>query len=113
MDPRRNVDRCLKRRQVVLDIMRAENVITKEQYQTATAAKIEDTDTIQGGFNRYPAFVDLVRRQLDHDYREEDLIGDDLKILTTLDPQVQMKVEEHLSATISTPSTENHCGSIR
>jgi penicillin-binding protein 1B len=101
-DPRRNVERCLKRRQVVLDMMRAENVITEEQYQTAKAASLEITDNILSGFNRYPAFLELVRRQLDRDYREEDLTGDGLKILTTLDPQVQMQVEKHLSATIST-----------
>lgn len=101
-DPRRNEERCLQRRQVVLDMMRADQVITEEQYQTAKAARLESSDTIMSGFNRYPAFLELVRRQLDRDYREEDLTGDGLKILTTLDPQVQMKVEKHLSATIST-----------
>jgi len=100
-DPRRNKERCLQRRQVVLDMMRSENVITEEQYQTAKAAKLESSDTIMSGFNRYPAFLELVRRQLDRDYREEDLTGDGLKILTTLDPQVQIKVEKHLAATIT------------
>jgi len=101
-DPRRNEQRCLQRRQVVLEMMREAGVISEEQFQTARAARLESSDTIMSGFNRYPAFLELVRRQLDRDYREEDLTGDGLKILTTLDPQVQMQVEKHLSATIAT-----------
>lgn len=101
-DPRRNEERCLQRRQVVLEMMRAGNVITEEQFQTAKVAKLESSDTIMSGFNRYPAFFELVRRQLDRDYREEDLTGDGLKILTTLDPQVQMKVEKQLAASLAT-----------
>ncbi len=100
-DPRRHQERCLKRRQVVLEVMRAENVISEAEYQTARAAKLDSADTIMSGFNRYPAFLDLVRRQLDRDYREEDLTGDGLKILTTLDPQVQLKTEKNLAATLS------------
>ena len=64
-------------------------------------AKLEKTGTVQSGFNRYPAFLDLVRRQLKEDYREEDLISNGLKILTTLDPQVQMRVEKYLGETLS------------
>ena len=99
-DPRRNEERCLQRRQVVLEMMRSEGVITDEQYQTAQAARLESGDAILSGFNRYPAFLELVRRQLDRDYRDEDLTGDGLKILTTLDPQVQMQVEKQLAATL-------------
>ena len=38
---------------------------------------------------RVPAFVELVRRQLRRDYREEDLTSEGLRIFTTLDPWVQ------------------------
>ena len=100
-DLRRFPERCLLRRQVILDVMRSEGVISEEVYATAMAAKLEKTGTVQSGFNRYPAFLDLVRRQLKEDYREEDLISNGLKILTTLDPQVQMRVERNLQETLS------------
>ncbi|MDP3694656.1 MAG: transglycosylase domain-containing protein, partial [Desulfocapsaceae bacterium] len=100
-DLRRFPERCLQRRQVVLDLMRSEGVISAEAYATAKTAKLEKTGMVQSGFNRYPAFLDLVRRQLKEDYREEDLVSNGLKILTTLDPQVQMRVEKYLGETLS------------
>lgn len=100
-DPRREPERCLQRRQVVLDVMRAEGVISDELYATAKAAGMEKGEMIQSGFNRYPAFLDLVRRQLGEEYREEDLTSNGLKILTTLDPQVQTQVEKHLQETMA------------
>ncbi|MBW6519687.1 MAG: penicillin-binding protein 1B [Desulfoarculaceae bacterium] len=100
-DPRRYAERCLLRRQVVLEVMRSEGVITAEVFALAKADKLEMSGAVQSAFNRYPAFLDLVRRQLGQDYREEDLTSDGLKILTTLDPQVQMQVEKHLGETLS------------
>ncbi len=100
-DPRRYGERCLLRRQVVLDVMRDQGVISKGVYRTAKAAGLEKGGTVQSGFNRYPAFLELVRRQLGQDYREEDLTSNGLKILTTLDPQVQKQVERNLRETLS------------
>jgi penicillin-binding protein 1B len=45
----------------------------------------------------YPAFVDLVKRQLHADYRDEDLRSEGLRIFTTFDPQIQAAAEEVLS----------------
>ncbi|MFH2122241.1 MAG: penicillin-binding protein 1B [Pseudomonadota bacterium] len=100
-DPRRSPERSLQRRQLVLDVMRAEEVISEPMYFAARAVKPEKDGTVQSGFNRYPAFLDLVRRQLGEEYREEDLTSNGLKILTTLDPQVQTQVERNLRETVS------------
>ncbi len=100
-DPRREPTRCLERRQVVLDLMRGQGVIGDDVYLTAKAAGLEQAETVQSGFNRFPAFLDLVRRQLGQEYREEDLVSNGLKILTTLDPQVQHQVEHQLRETIA------------
>jgi len=108
-DPRRHVERCLLRRQVVLDLMLSEGVISAETHALAKEAKLEMTGAVQSAFNRYPAFLDLVRRQLGEEYHEEDLTSNGLKILTTLDPQVQMRVERHLGETLS--SLEKRTGS--
>ncbi|OQX08746.1 MAG: penicillin-binding protein 1B, partial [Desulfobulbaceae bacterium A2] len=100
-DPRREPQRCLERRQVVLELMRGQGVIGDELYLQAKAAGLEQAETVQSGFNRYPAFLDLVRRQLGEEYREEDLVANGLKILTTLDPQVQQQVEGQIQATLA------------
>ncbi len=100
-DPRRYPDRSLKRRGVVLDILRERGIIGQQTYQQASNAPIGSSDKEMSGFNRFPAFLDLVRRQLGRDYREEDLTTDGLKILTTLDPQVQWQVERQLADTIA------------
>ena len=99
-NPRKYHDRCRKRRALVLSRMFSRNVIDEEVYQQARVASIETSGEIISGFNRFPAFLDLVRRQLRRDYLDEDLTTDGLKIITTLDPQVQWQVEKNLAETI-------------
>lgn len=94
-------ERALERRQVVLGVMRAQSVIDEAAFQTALTTPLNESSGIVRGFNRFPSFLDLVRRQLSDDYREQDLTTDGLKILTTLDPQVQWQVEKDLDATIA------------
>jgi penicillin-binding protein 1B len=100
-DPRRHPDRGLERRQAILRIMREQAIISDEEFQTAAAAPLLDDGVSRGGFNRFPEFLELVRRQLRRDYREEDLISSGLLIFTTLDPQAQWAAEENLTATIA------------
>jgi penicillin-binding protein 1B len=100
-DPRSQPKRALQRQQVILAVMRAEGVISERAYHTAKAAGLEKGAAVQSGFNRYPDFLELVRRQLGEDYREEDLTSTGLKILTTLDPQVQTQVERNLGETLT------------
>jgi len=99
-DPRRNPERSRKRRAIILEVMRQEKIITDEQYREALAAELLGADKVMSGFNRYPAFLDLVRRQLISDYHEEDLTSNGLKILTTLDPLVQKQVEQQLAESL-------------
>jgi penicillin-binding protein 1B len=100
-NPRKYPERCLKRREIVLNVMRTQKVIDELTYNVAMAAPL-DTQAVTGNaFNRFPAFLDLVRRQLAEDYREEALTSDGLKIFSTLDPQVQKVVEQKLEATIA------------
>ncbi len=100
-NPRRNPENCLKRRKVVLDIMLAKGLINKEEFDRAVSAPLIVSGPVLSGFNRFPAFLDLVRRQLRRDYKEEDLTSSGLKILTTLDPQVQWQVEKQLNEGIA------------
>ncbi len=99
-NPRTSPERCLKRRQVVLDIMRDRRLLDEAAFREASAAALTGAEVPASGFNRFPAFLDLVRRQLRQDYREADLTSEGLKIFTTLDPQIQHQVESQLAASI-------------
>lgn len=48
----------------------------------------------------FPAFLDLVKRQLREDYREQDLTEEGLRIFTSFDPILQLKAEEALAETL-------------
>ncbi|MES9957499.1 MAG: penicillin-binding protein 1B [Sedimenticola sp.] len=93
-DPRRHPKRALKRRNLVLKLMADQGAITRAQAKKASASSLGVTSRSGKGRGNYPAFMDLVRRQLHRDYREEDLTSEGLRIFTTLDPWVQRKAEE-------------------
>ncbi len=96
-DPRRNPERALKRRALVLQIMQEQGLIPAELAEQAAAAPLG----IQQGINRVsgmPAYMDLVRRQLRRDYQESDLNSEGLRIFTTLDPWLQSQAEQALSS---------------
>lgn len=96
-DPRKNGEKSLQRRDTVLRLMYEEGVIDETAMQKAKAQPLTDVAPQRNGFNRFPDFLELVKRQLGREYREEDLKGSGLKILTTLDPFVQMTAERQLA----------------
>ena len=96
-NPRRNPERALERRNLVLDVLVEQGVITLEQ---AVAAKQKPLGVTQRGSmadSSFPAFLDLVKRQLREDYREEDLTEEGLRIFTSFDPILQFKAESALA----------------
>ena len=93
-DPRRHPQRLLKRRNLVLSIMREQQIISSAQATRASRQPlgvVTQTHPIAGA---YPAFMDLVRRQLRQEYRQEDLNAEGLRIFTTLDPAIQQQIED-------------------
>lgn len=96
-DPRRHADRVRARRDLVLKLMAQYKVIDERAANEATRRPlgIVSASTQAGGY--YPAFLDLVRRTLRRDYREEDLTEAGLKIFSTLSPLIQSHAEKALS----------------
>lgn len=92
-DPRRHADRALTRRNIVLDIMAEQGVITDAERTRARSRPLGITPKARSGITTTPAFLDLVRRELQRDYHEADLTSEGLRIFTTLDPGVQRVVE--------------------
>jgi penicillin-binding protein 1B len=96
-DPRRNPQRALARRNLVLDILADQGVVAAAEAQAAKARPLGVSDRAPSGVTPFPAFLDLVRRQLRRDYRDEDLSSEGLRIFTTLDPLVQLAAERALA----------------
>ena len=92
-NPWRNPDRALERRNVVLGVLRDSELISPEQYREASGHGLDVVDKPLHSVHNYPAFMDLVKRQVREDYAEEDLQSEGLRIFTTLSPWVQQQAE--------------------
>ena len=97
-NPRRYAERTLERRNLLLKVFLDEELIGAEEYQSALVQPLGVTGGKQGGTERYPAFVDLVKRQLRGQYKDEDLTNEGLRIYTTLDPRTQEALEREITA---------------
>jgi len=96
-DPRRNPKRATKRRNLVIDIMAREGVINKNQATQLKAQPLGVTAIAPPSVSPFPAYLELVREQLQRDYQEEDLRSEGLLIFTAMDPIVQITAEQVLS----------------
>jgi penicillin-binding protein 1B len=96
-DPRRHEERARARRDLVLKLMAQHKVVDEKAAKEAAKRPlgIVSASTQAGGY--YPAFLDLVRRTLRRDYREEDLTEAGLKIFSTLSPLTQSLAEKALT----------------
>jgi penicillin-binding protein 1B len=97
-NPRRHPERARERRDLILAEMARLGMITPDTAAAARAAPLAVVERPPMGTTPYPAFLDLVRRQLRRDYRDEDLRSEGLRVFTTLDPAVQTYAERALSA---------------
>lgn len=92
-NPRRNPERALARRNRVLAVFRETGLLAAAEAEAAAAQPLGVIARPSTGGSRYPAFIDLVRRQLHSDYREQDLQTAGLRIFTTLSPADQQAAE--------------------
>jgi penicillin-binding protein 1B len=96
-NPLRNPERARERRDLVLRVMAEQGVISSEHATVAAAMPLglNNHRRVRGSF---PAFLDLVRRQLRRDYSDEDLTTAGLSIFTSFDPQLQRQLEQSTQA---------------
>ena len=93
LDPRRFPAAALKRRNLVIDVLVRDGVISVAEGEQAKAAPLGLREGGGRPTGEYPDFIQLVRRQLQRDYRDEDLRSEGLQVFTTLDPLIQSTVE--------------------
>jgi penicillin-binding protein 1B len=96
-DPRRHPDRALARRNLVLKLMADLDVVSQAEADYAAARPLGIWNHAKEGASYYPAFIQLVRRQLETEYRKDDLTSEGLKVFTTLDPVIQANAEKVLT----------------
>jgi penicillin-binding protein 1A len=91
-------DKGLERRNLVLSMMRDQELITSAEYVTASQEPIElnKQRLSKKGFSIAPHFVEMIRQQLAKDQRlkQYDLYRDGLVIYTTLNSKIQKYAEE-------------------
>ncbi|MCC6074189.1 penicillin-binding protein 1B [Pseudomonas sp. GCM10022188] len=99
-NPRRYPERALERRNLVLDLLGEQGVASAEEVAQAKKAPLEVSSRGSLANTTYPAFLDMVKRQLRQDYRDEDLTEEGLRIFTSLDPIIQSKAEKAMAETL-------------
>jgi len=99
-NPRRHPERALERRNLVLDLLAEQQVVDPAEVAAAKQKPLGITQRGSMADSSYPAFLDLVKRQLREDYREEDLTEEGLRVFTSLDPILQLKAEQAMSDTL-------------
>ena len=100
-NPVDNPENCLARRNVVLQRMLSNEVITQEEYDQALAEPIALNPTVpsESGIIAYPYFTSYVRNQLSdpdgrYAYSTAEIFKGGLTVVTTLDVNVQTAAEE-------------------
>jgi len=99
-DPRRRPEAARTRRDLVLSVWLELGLIDADQSRRAREAPLGVSTRPGVASNRYPAFMDLVRRQLARDYPADALRGAGLNVLTTLSPSAQQLSEQAVSDTL-------------
>ena len=96
-NPRRHAERALARRNLVLDVLAEQGVASIEEVAAAKQKPLGITRRGSLADSSFPAFLDLVKRQLREDYQEQDLTEEGLRIFTSFDPILQLKAESALA----------------
>ena len=99
-DPRRAPERALTRRNLVLQEFFNTGLIDAGQLEAARATPLDIVKNGQLPHNRFPAFMELVRKQIIADFDEQALRDGNLSIFTTLDPAAQLYAEQAITSTL-------------
>jgi penicillin-binding protein 1B len=100
-NPWRHPDRALARRNLVLELTAQQGYISADTARRLELRPLDLGNGQQWSLTPYPAFLQLVRRELLQNYRMEDLRNEGLRIFTTLDPVRQLDIEQAVRRRLS------------
>lgn len=92
-NPRAQPQRALERRNLVIDLLVQAGKLPADEAKLIRQRTLGVSERTPSGTTPFPAFLQLVREQLNRDYREEDLRSEGLFIFTTLSPVAQLAAE--------------------
>ena len=101
-DPRRFPERALQRRNLVLDVMASEGLVARAEAERSKKLPLGIVSREQMQTNAFPAYLDVVKDQLQQDYAERDLTSEGLRIFTNMDPIIQREAQGSLTRIINT-----------
>src|SRR5438093_9173127 len=104
--PRRDPDRALRRRNLVLSQMLAARFISRAQYEQASEVPLGVTKTRYNA-QEAPYFMEMVRQYLDERYGSNQLYEGGLRIHSTIDIDVQHAAEEALEKRLTALEQRN------
>lgn len=107
-NPRRNAERALERRDLVLQLMAEQGYLTPAEADAARKRALDLSPYPAWAHSVYPDFQDLIRRQLSRDYRHDDLRTEGLRIFSTVDVRLQEAVTAAVEAEVT--ELERHRG---
>nr|WP_319800152.1 penicillin-binding protein 1B [Psychrobacter sp. I-STPA6b] len=92
-NPRRNPETAKNRRDTVLHNMLVTGKIDQETYDQAIAQPLDVIEKPNVGKSRFPDFLDIVKRELNQVYHQDDLKNEGLRIFSTLNPIAQLAAD--------------------
>jgi penicillin-binding protein 1A len=104
--PRREPERALKRRNLVLASMLDNKRITRAQYEAASETPLGVSKTRYDS-RQAPYFVEMVRQYLDERYGSNQLYEGGMRVYTTLDIDLQHAAEEALEKRLQALEVRN------
>ncbi|MCP4186256.1 MAG: penicillin-binding protein 1B [Gammaproteobacteria bacterium] len=96
-NPIKHPEAARERRNLVLRIMRNHKLIDENEYQQTIERPLGTVKRLPG-VNPFPAYLDLVKRQLKRSYSASELSAKGLRIFTPFDPLLQRNLEQGLKA---------------
>lgn len=100
-NPWRQSERAMERRNVVLALMHEQGLINDSTHQQSLRKPLGVVSQQSAAQSQYPAYLDLVKRQLLRDYKRQDLQSEGLKIFTPLSPRIQSLAERTVQSRLN------------
>ncbi len=91
-NPWRHPERALARRNRILDLLGKQHLLTLDDVSWVKSQPLHLGKSSQSHY-AFPAYIDLVKRQLRQVYSQNDLTSNGLKIYTSFNPRIQRSVE--------------------
>jgi penicillin-binding protein 1B len=88
---------ALERRNLVLRVTRDHRIIDEVEYQRLIKSPLATVNRLPG-INRFPGYLDLVKRQLNSSYSAGELAAKGMRIFTPFDPLLQRNLEQGLKS---------------